>query len=377
MERYSLGAATRNTGRPRGVGVVNLDRDRPLGIWLLTCCALVFAMVVLGGVTRLTHSGLSMVEWDPIMGVVPPITEHDWQQTFLKYQQYPEYQQTNRGMRLEEFKFIFFLEYAHRMLGRIIALAFLVPFLVFLFLGRIRRALAPKLIAMFVLGAMQGVLGWYMVMSGLVDEPRVSQYRLTAHLVAAFAIYAYMFWVALDLLRPHRPGPLTDRATGVRRMAWLITAFIALTVVSGGFVAGTRAGFAFNTYPLMNGEWIPDSLYALTPVWVNFFENIATVQFNHRWLATALFVAVCVFWLWSRSRALHFGARLAVHALLAAAILQFGLGLATLLYVVPTALAAAHQGGALLLFTAALVVNHELRSAGEIAPGYKRKSLIS
>ena len=168
---------------------------------MLVCCATVFAMVVLGGVTRLTGSGLSMVEWEPIMGVLPPLTDAEWQQSFAQYQKYPEYLLKNRGMDVEGFKSIFWLEYFHRLLGRGIGVLFAVPFLVFMFSGRIDRPLVPKLITMFVLGGLQGLMGWYMVQSGMVDDPHVSQYRLTAHLILAVWIYAYMFWVALDLLR--------------------------------------------------------------------------------------------------------------------------------------------------------------------------------
>ena len=176
--------------------------NKHIAIWLLVCCATIFAMIILGGVTRLTGSGLSMVQWEPIMGVLPPLNQSEWEETFLLYQQYPEYKLKNFAMSLGEFKSIFWFEYGHRLLGRSIGIIFLLPFLFFLIKGKINRALTPKLIAMFVLGGLQGLMGWYMVKSGLVDDPHVSQYRLTAHLALAIIIYAYIFWVALDLLVP-------------------------------------------------------------------------------------------------------------------------------------------------------------------------------
>jgi len=331
--------------------------DRAIAWWLLACCALVFAMVVLGGVTRLTHSGLSIVEWDPILGAIPPLSDADWASTFAQYQQFPEYREVNRGMSLAEFKNIFWFEYAHRLLGRSIGVVFLLPFLWFAVRGRIRGGLLPKLLGMFVLGGLQGLMGWYMVKSGLVDVPRVSAYRLTAHLLLAVLIYSYMLWVALGLLLPRlhaAPDP------GVRRFALLVTALVVVVVALGGFVAGTRAGFVFNTFPLMNGQWLPAGYLAMQPWYVNLFENVATVQFNHRW--AAIFTALAVLALWWRGRRIAVPrARAALNLLLVVAAAQVALGIATLLHVVPVALAAAHQGGAMLLLTAALLLNHALR----------------
>lgn len=313
-------------------------------------------MVVLGGVTRLTGSGLSMVDWRPIMGVLPPLSDEAWQDTFAMYQQSPEYRQVNSHMDVHDFKGIFWLEYLHRLLGRTIGLAFLLPFLYFTWKGYIARRQVPKYALMFLLGGLQGLLGWYMVKSGLVDDPRVSQYRLTAHLVAAFLIYAYMFWVALGLLygNQHAPRPWYARTVA-------LTALIALTIVSGGFVAGLKAGHIFNTFPRMGDKWVPDGLFALEPAWRNFFDNLATVQFDHRLLAISTLVLVVTYWVHARSAG--FSARLvrATHAFLLLAILQVTLGIATLLLKVPIALGAAHQGVALLLFTAALYLSHGLR----------------
>jgi len=334
---------------------------KAIAIWLLACCATIFGMIILGGVTRLTGSGLSMVEWAPIMGILPPLNDKEWHDAFLLYQQFPEFQLKNFHMSVHDFKSIFWFEYGHRLLGRSIGMIFLLPFLFFLFRGKIEKALTPKLITMFVLGGLQGLMGWYMVKSGLVNDPRVSQYRLTAHLGLAVAIYAYMLWVALGLLYPKINETTKTSVHKLGRLSLIITGFIIFTILSGGFVAGTHAGFAFNTFPLMNGKLIPDGLFAHTPLWLNFFENIVTVQFDHRVLATLLFVIVSVFWFKAGKLELHPLARTGRHLLLAALLLQITLGISTLLLVVPVALGAAHQAGAILLLTAALFVSQQLR----------------
>lgn len=329
-----------------------------LALWLLLCCLLIAAMVVLGGVTRLTRSGLSIVEWAPISGVLPPLTDTQWEQAFADYQRFPEYQKLNRGMRLAEFKSIFWMEYAHRLLGRLIGIAFLLPFAYFLLRRRIDSGLALRLAALFTLGAAQGLLGWIMVKSGLVNEPRVSPYRLSAHLALAVLIYGYALWLALGLLWPRARNASVPE---LRRLGLAVTALVCLMIVSGGFVAGTRAGFAFNSFPLMNGHLIPPGVLALTPFWRNFFENIATVQLDHRLLAYALCLAVGFFWYRLQRADVDRRTRMAAHALLAMLGLQVALGISTLLLIVPTALAAAHQAGALAVLTIALFLNHELR----------------
>ena len=328
--------------------------------WLLICCALVFSMVVVGGITRLTHSGLSMVEWQPIVGTIPPLDETQWQEVFQKYQQTPEYQKINRGMSLDEFKGIFWWEYIHRLLGRAIGVVFFVPLLYFIARGKVTRRLAPGLLGIFLLGALQGALGWYMVRSGLVDDPRVSQYRLTAHLGMAFLIFAAMFSTALGLLTP-APAP-TDPARGrLRRYASGLSALIFLMVLSGGLVAGIRAGLAYNTFPLMNGHVVPPEYLTLQPWWSNLFNNMAAVQFNHRLIAWLLFFLVPWFWLASRKVQLTPRARLACKTLPLVLALQITLGISTLLLIVPIPLAAAHQAGAMLLFATALWVSHATR----------------
>lgn len=335
---------------------------RQVAAWLFVCCAMIFCMVVVGGVTRLTHSGLSIVEWQPLVGAIPPLNEAEWQETFEKYQQTPEYKSVNLWMKLDDFKSIFWVEYAHRLLGRSIGLVFLLPFVYFLVRRRIPRSLTPQLVTMFVLGGLQGALGWYMVKSGLVSDPRVSQYRLTAHLGTAFLIYSYIFWVTLGIWAPRTQQPALQTA-GLRRFAGVVALLIFGMALLGGLVAGLRAGFAYNTFPLMGGRFIPDGLLELQPAWKNFFENITTVQFNHRMGAWLLMLAIPSFWLAAQRSSLPAPARRASHALLTMFAVQVALGIGTLVMVVPVPLAAAHQGGALLLLTMALWVNHELRRA--------------
>ena len=348
---------------PSATGTTASRPARSVAVWLLVCCAMVFVMVVLGGVTRLTHSGLSIVEWQPLMGVVPPMSEQAWLDLFHKYQAYPEYREINHGMTLAAFKSIYWLEYVHRLWGRLIGLVFLVPFLYFAASGRIERRLRPRLTAVFLLGALQGGLGWYMVKSGLVNRPDVSQYRLAAHLVMAFLIYAYMLWVALGLLFPGPAPHASARLRPLARQAAGLGALVLLTALVGAFVAGLDAGFAFNTFPLMNGRLIPQGFLALHPWYRSFFEDVATVQFTHRWLAIGTVALVLLLWARARRAALPRDARIAVDGFAALALVQAGLGISTLLLVVPVPLAAAHQAGALALFTAAIVCAHRLRAA--------------
>lgn len=338
-----------------------IAHNRQIAIWLLICCATIFAMIILGGVTRLTGSGLSMVQWKPIMGVLPPLNHAEWLNTFELYKQYPEYQLKNFAMTLDEFKSIFWFEYAHRLLGRSIGVIFFFPFLYFLLAKKVQRGLTPKLLFLFILGGLQGLMGWYMVKSGLVDDPHVSQYRLTAHLGLAIVIYAYMFWLALDLLSPGERDYYVDALSS--KFALTISGLIFLTILSGGFVAGTRAGFAFNTFPLMDGRLIPVGLFELSPLWKNFFENIVTIQFNHRLLAITVFIATLALWVHTSKLKLDALSNTGRHLLIAALFLQVTLGISTLLLVVPVALAAAHQGGAVLLLTASVFVAHRLKSA--------------
>jgi len=343
---------------------------RAIAAWLLACCVLVFAMVVVGGVTRLTHSGLSITEWQPIVGTVPPLTDADWAGAFDRYRATPEFRQVNHAMTLPEFKGIFWWEYAHRLLGRLIGVAFLVPFAWFAARQRIPPGYAMPLAGIFLLGGLQGAVGWYMVASGLVDDPRVSQFRLTLHLVLAFLIFGAMLWTALTLLARR---PANDARSALLRRAGrhavVLVALMLLMVATGGLVAGIRAGFAYNTFPLMNGHLVPPEVLMLEPAWRNFFWNMATVQLDHRALAAVLVIAVA--WLWMRVRAAADAtpaARRAAHAVVAMLAVQATLGIATVVNVVPLALAALHQAGAVLLFGLAIVLAHALREGAAIAP---------
>jgi len=329
---------------------------RHIAIWLIVVCALIYTMVVLGGVTRLTRSGLSMVNWHPIAGIVPPLNDQQWQAEFDNYKQFPEYQKLNQGMDLAGFKSIFWFEYAHRLLGRSIGLVFFLGFLWFAIRKQLNRELWPKLATMFVLGGMQGLLGWFMVKSGLVDRPHVSQYRLTAHLSLAIAIYGYILWVALGLLLPAREYAPASALPHLRKTSIALWALISVMIISGGFVAGTHAGFVYNTFPLMNGAWFPPGLWDAHPWYHNLFDDLTSVQFNHRVLAYTIFVSVIAFVAWTRKLQLPKPTMTAVYAVLAAMLLQVTLGISTLLTHVAVPVGAAHQGGALVLFTTVAVL---------------------
>jgi heme a synthase len=336
--------------------------ERQIAIWLLLCCAMVFVMVLLGGITRLTESGLSITEWQPITGVIPPLSEAQWAAEFERYKAIPQYRAIHAGMSLAAFKGIFFWEYLHRLWGRLIGFAFALPFLYFLARRRIPMSLAPKLAGIFALGGLQGAIGWYMVASGLAGRIEVSQYRLALHLAAAVLIYAAMLWVALDLLAPSPPAGRRG-VFPLRLGAALILLLAFVTLVAGSFVAGTRAGYLDNTFPLMEGRFVPPGYGHLSPFWLNWFENLVAVQFDHRLLAETTLAAILALWLASLRTPLTPGARWALHGLAAMAVLQVALGIATLLLVVPLPIAVAHQGGALLLITAALVACDRLRAA--------------
>jgi len=336
------------------------NKDRAIAIWLFVLAAMIFVMVLLGGVTRLTNSGLSMVEWRPLFGILPPIGEAAWQRVFAQYQQFQEYQKINFAMTLPEFKQIFLFEYSHRVLGRALGVVFAVPFLYFLLRRRVSWHLAPRLGVMFVLGGLQGLLGWYMVKSGLVDRPDVSPYRLTAHLGLAIIIYSYIFWTALRLLKPLEKAPSAGNGRVLRIGAPVLAACVFLTILSGGFVAGNDAGLAYNSFPLMDGRFVPEDIFRLEPWWRNFFENLPLVQLDHRLLALFTVFATLALWLVSLRAPLALGTRRAFNTWAVMVLVQLGLGISTLLLFVPVSLGAAHQAGALLTLTAALWTCHTL-----------------
>jgi len=351
--------------------------DRAIGIWLLACCAMIFLMVLIGGITRLTESGLSITEWKPVEGVLPPLSRAQWQDAFAEYKAIPQYQAIHADMTLDQFKHIYFWEYIHRLWGRLIGFAFLLPFLWFVIRGQVSRRLIAPLAGLFVLGGLQGALGWWMVESGLATRIEVSQYRLAAHLAMAVVIYLAMLWVALGLIAPStsfrrkpesipmdpgfRRGEGKDRHRGLFAASSLILLLIFTTLVAGAFVAGTRAGYLDNTFPLMEGRFVPPDYWHLTPLWRNWFENLTSVQFDHRVLAETTWFVIAGLWLASLRAALTPGQRWALHALFFFACLQFALGVTTLLTVVWLPVAAAHQAGALCLLTSALVAVYALR----------------
>jgi cytochrome c oxidase assembly protein subunit 15 len=410
-----LSAASENSG----VASARKEEPRlsPVAVWLFTCCAMIFLMVVVGGITRLTLSGLSITEWKPVVGILPPLSAADWAAEFAKYKEVPEYRAVHFAMTLAEFKGIYYWEYFHRLLGRLIGVAFAVPFVWFLVRRRLPQRRVLPLAGILLLGFAQGLLGWYMVESGLADRVEVSQYRLVAHLALALAIYSAILWVALGIVRAstgpvlrsalhgeeqhelpmagldpaiHLPGSTEkgvdgrakpghgavldgqsvratprpeDFARGWRRASEVLLALVALTILAGGFVAGTRAGLTYNTFPLMDGRLVPPGYDQLHPFYLNWFENIAAVQFDHRVLAVATFTAVLLLWTAGLRTMLPKPARIALHLLMAAAALQVALGISTLLLVVPVPLAAAHQAGAILVLTAAVVLRHTMRPA--------------
>ncbi len=332
-------------------------RHRPIAAWLFVVAALVFLMTVIGGVTRLTESGLSIVDWRPVTGTLPPLSDPEWAAEFEKYQQSPQYRLVNRGMSLDEFKQIFWWEYVHRLWGRLIGVAYALPFAWFLWRGTIPRPYRPHLWAALALGGLQGAVGWAMVASGLVDQPAVSQYRLVAHLGLALAIYVYLLWLGLCLWRGDRP---TDAGAAGRRIAPWLAALAFLTILSGGFVAGLDAGMIYNSFPLMDGRWVPDVYALMSPWWLNAFENAAAVQFHHRVLAFATATAVLATAIRLAPGGPSLVRRLALAAA-AAALAQFALGVATLLLQVPVGLGAAHQAGAVTLLTLLVWLAHAAR----------------
>ena len=324
---------------------------RAIGLWLLVVAAMVGAMTVIGGVTRLTESGLSMVEWRPLIGTLPPFSDAEWARVFALYQTSPEYQKINSGMSLAEFKQIFWWEYIHRFWGRLIGLAYAAPLAFFWIRCWIPKALRIRMIALLALGGSQGVIGWWMVKSGLVDRPDVSHYRLAVHLGMAFIIAGALVWTALDLLsaRPKRDAP-----TGLRRLAWATLAALFLVIILGAFVAGTNAGMIYNTFPLMDGRLLPPDYAALSPWWRNGLESIGAIQFHHRWAAVLTALLIILLWLSARNTAPESAQRRTASILALLAVVQVGLGIATLLSVVWIPLAALHQAIALMLFVTAV-----------------------
>ncbi|MBX3487580.1 MAG: COX15/CtaA family protein [Candidatus Paracaedibacteraceae bacterium] len=328
--------------------------NRAITLWLFGTCLLIWLMIMLGGATRLTHSGLSIVEWKPIVGIIPPLTQEAWLQEFAKYQQFPEYQLVNQGMTLSEFKFIFFMEYAHRLLGRLMGLFFFLPLIWFWVKGQLSLGMKKMSLIVALIGMAQGFMGWYMVKSGLVKDPSVSHYRLTAHLMLALVLFATLFFAGLRHVYPHE-----KQIRGIRSTPVMLTHFSALaimiTITYGGFVAGLKAGKMYNTYPLMGGDFIPYEWNHLTPVWLNFFENAATVQWTHRTLAILTMTLVLLAMTGLVRSDFGKSVKDAAKLMIVGVVFQVILGIVTLLHEVPVSLGTLHQGVAVIVL--ALILN--------------------
>lgn len=337
--------------------------SRAVAAWLWSVATLVLMMVVVGGATRLTDSGLSITQWKPLLGAIPPLNEADWLAAFEQYKQIPQYKLVNHGMSLSEFKEIYWWEWSHRLLGRVIGLAFAVPFLVFWLMGQLRPGTGLRYLGLLVLGGLQGLVGWYMVKSGLADRVLVSPYWLAFHLAMAFTIISLLVWLALE---EGEPRPVTgEAATGLTRvMAAVLVAMTGLQVVLGAFVAGLRAGLIYNTWPTMDGQWFPSDYWLGDVGWLSFFESLAAAQFNHRIFAYAIGAVVLAHVLMLIRLPLDERIRRSAFALLAAVFIQMGLGIWTLLAHVPLYLGLVHQAGAVIVLVIAVVHLHATRRAG-------------
>jgi cytochrome c oxidase assembly protein subunit 15 len=330
-----------------------LASRKAVGVWLLAIAVIILAMVTIGGLTRLTGSGLSITEWDPIMGAIPPLTDAQWADAFAKYQKIPQYILENRGMSLEAFKGIFWWEWTHRFLGRFLGVAFFVPFLLFAWKGAIRQSDWPRMLLLFVLGGLQGFIGWWMVQSGLETRVSVSQYRLAIHLGAALLLLIAILWIALEYLRDLKTPPKpAGRALG-------LVVLVYLQMLLGALVAGLHAGLIYNTWPDMNGRVFPEEPFFSKPWWINFFENPGLAQFDHR--IGAYIVAGVAAFIFARGVRLGGYAKKSAKLVAAITAFQIGLGIFTLLLQAPEALAAFHQVTAAVLLCAAVWHAYELR----------------
>lgn len=335
------------------------DRSRQrISIWLLSGCFLIFLMVVIGGITRLTGSGLSITEWNVIMGSIPPMNEQDWNIAFEKYQQIPQFQKINAHFELEDFKSIYWWEYLHRLLGRLIGIVFLVPFVYFVSTKQMDRSTILKSLFLFLLGGLQGFLGWYMVSSGLTERTSVSHIRLAIHLTAALVTFGFTFWYALELRKPSSVHEPTKASSGTVR---LIFAVLILQIVYGAFVAGMHAGKMYNTFPLMDGQIIPTGMDTLEPLFLNFINNPVAVQFIHRMFAYVLLFLIGWVWWTSKKKGMNIKQKQAMNYVLLAVLVQFLLGVLTLLTKVEITIASLHQVGAFFLFSSMIYLLFQFR----------------
>ena len=324
--------------------------------WLLTGCILIFIMVVVGGITRLTHSGLSISNYKLISGTIPPMNDVEWNEAFELYKQYPEYQKLNNHFNIEEFKDIYFWEWIHRVIGRFIGLVFIIPFIYFLIRKCLSKSTIKKATILLIMGGFQGFLGWYMVKSGLVDRPDVSHYRLAAHLTTAFLTFAYTFWVALDLMFPNKKA-VDKKLRNFIRIALVV---LIIQIIYGAFVAGLDAGWIHNHWPLMNeGKWIHETVYIeQNPTYLNFLEGKSGVQFVHRIFAYVVVIFILAIWYKAKRMALTSFQTKGINILLAMVGVQFLLGVLTLILAVPVWLGVLHQVGAFILLSAMTFTLH-------------------
>ncbi len=348
---------------------MKFDRDKAIIYWLATGCILVLVMVVVGGITRLTHSGLSMVQWSLLMGGVPPLNENDWMEVFSLYQQTPEFRLENYDFTLQEFRSIFWWEYIHRMIGRLIGLIFILPFIYFLIKRRISKVLLRKLLILLGLGAFQGFMGWYMVKSGLVKDPNVSHYRLASHLFIAFALYGYTFWLLLEQVFGFDKLNMASKKLQNTTL-WLLV-ILLIQVIYGAFVSGLNAGAIYNTFPEMGDSWIAESVpFAFhKDGFISLLENHATVQFIHRYNAYLIIIVVIILWYQARNVAFNKFQSLGFKMVLLMVGIQILLGISTLILAVPISLGVLHQLGALLLLTSIIYFFYQTRFTGNAIIG--------
>ena len=344
---------------------MNPGKDKSIGYWLLTGCFLIFCMVIIGGITRLTGSGLSITEWKPVMGAIPPMNDTEWQDAFEKYKQIPQFQKLNSHFELDDFKSIFWWEFIHRLLGRLIGVVFIVPFAWFYFKKKFNNASLKKVLFLFLLGGLQGVIGWLMVKSGLTERTSVSHIRLAIHLITAFITFGFTFYYALEILSEDAPK---NSSTSVNRLVKFLLILTTVQIIYGALVAGMHAGKIYNTFPLMNGKIIPSGRDYLTPGWTNLFDNPIAVQFIHRLLALIITILAFVLYYISKNRNHILNQKNGVLFLLSSLTIQIILGILTLLTFVNIPLALLHQTGAFILFSSCVYVMFVYRK-GSTASG--------
>ncbi|MFZ7145675.1 MAG: COX15/CtaA family protein [Bacteroidota bacterium] len=337
------------------------SNHKQIAIWLFSGCFLIFGMVVIGGITRLTGSGLSITEWKPIMGAIPPLNDAEWEVAFQKYQQIPQFQKVNYHFELSDFKTIFWWEFIHRLLGRLIGIVFIIPFLWFLVKKRFDSVTIKKMLFLFLLGGIQGFLGWFMVSSGLAERTSVSHIRLAIHLMFAFITFAFTFYYGLELIYTEKRESIQNKKLSALNK--LVFVVLSIQIIYGAFVAGLHAGKIHNTFPLMSGQVIPTGMSVMQPTWLNIFDNPVTVQFIHRFLAFTLLFLVAWFYIESGKEKLNNFQKKGIHILIAAIGIQFLLGVITVLTQANIVMASIHQIGAFFLFSSSIYLLFHFRKA--------------